>query len=158
MRENGCLLLTGYYWSFSMCCQSQIHQIVGLVLACCPSQSCEAGHQLTSQMVVLKGISILTLTVLEESSQGQKQTSLSVRTVRRVWNLVCAWLLSQQPWNFIPEKKKISEHFWENDWLHLFVIGASLKMSAAATESLNRGVISVVYEKKHCSILEDYQT
>lgn len=42
MRGNGFFLLTGYYWSFSMCCQSWICQIAGLVWHVVhPSSSCE---------------------------------------------------------------------------------------------------------------------
>lgn len=63
-----------------------------------------AGYQLTSQTAVLKGISSLTVTTLEESTQGQKQTSLSVRSVTRVWNLV---------WFIAPTKTQILSLQWK---------------------------------------------
>lgn len=118
MRGNGFFLLTGYYWSFSMCCQSWICQIAGLVWHVVhPSSSCELwGRSPADQSnICLKRHFNSDSDSIRDEQPGSKpnrSVCLSVRTVTRVWNLVCPWLLPQQLRNFIPGKKGSKKDLW----------------------------------------------
>lgn len=96
-KGNCCCSLTGYYWSFPMCCQSYIWQIVGLLFACCLSiQELHGRSPADQSNICLKQQFNLTVTASAKSSWGQKETGLSVGDVIECRNLVLHWFLPKK--------------------------------------------------------------
>lgn len=127
----------------SMRRQRQICQIVGLVFAWCPSQSWEAGHQMTSQNRRLKGH----FNSDRSSFRGEQSGSETNRPVCQACNKSagsCLHLIAPSPWILFPgKKKKINSETKIDGTCIINAVNVNLKMSAM--RSVTPGIVSVAY-------------
>lgn len=157
MRGNGCLLLTGYYWSFSVCCQSQNCQIAGLVLACCPSIQELRGRSPADQSnsCLKRHFSSDSDSIRGEQPGSEPNKSVCQDCNKSVES--CLPLIAPsttQKCYAGKERKKKKSSFCEIDWLHLLVSVVTVNVSPAS-ETLDRSLVGVVYKQRHFSIFDN---